>query len=88
MPVNYSSAAELYVVARSGPKPHMVHRRFPTAAEAVQFAMEGAKGKLASVVLEVDEQRFESAAIRAMYRADDYPLARPVGWEDTAGPVR
>ena len=87
MPVNYAAASELYVVARSGPRPHMVHRRFATAAEAVQFAMEGVTGKLASVVLEVDEVRFEGPAIRAMYRADSYPMARPPGWEDAAGPI-
>ena len=75
MTVDYNAAAEVYAIRQTGGKRHMTHRRFPTTAEAVKFAVEELPAN-ANVILEVDEDRFEAATIRQMYDAADYPLVR------------
>jgi hypothetical protein len=53
------------------------YRRFERAAEAIRYAMEQLSPELLSgAVLEVDDQRLDAKAIRALYDSDDYPLPR------------
>jgi len=53
------------------------YRRFRTAAEAIQFAVEQVPIKLlAGAVLEVAENRFDHRAIRELYDKPAYPLKR------------
>jgi hypothetical protein len=74
---NYSAMAELYPSRRFAKSQTTQYRRFSTAAEAIQYVVEEMPEKwLAGSYLEVNEQRFEGAAIRALYDAEDYPLAR------------
>jgi hypothetical protein len=74
----YRNAAELFSVKSWKWKGRAVrYRRFPIAAEAIRFAIEELGRKhLAGVCLEVDEERFDSTAIRRLYDSDDYPLSR------------
>ncbi len=75
---DYSAPAELFFNrggARQGVK--MSYRRFPTAAEAIAFAVEelGA-GAIGFATLQVDDERFERGQIRRLYDDPGYPLVR------------
>lgn len=72
---DYSASAEVFMMRARGRSTD--YRRFPTAAEAIRFAVEQVPASmLAGAVMEVSEQRFDHKAIRALYARDDYPLAR------------
>lgn len=74
---NYNASAELYPTRRYAKSQRAQYRRFGTAADAIRYAVEEMPGKwLIGTYLEVDEQRFEGEAIRALYDASDYPLPR------------
>ena len=54
------------------------YRRFARAADAIRFAIEEMPPQLlVTACLEVDEARFDGAAIRGLYESDDYPNVRP-----------
>lgn len=75
---DYDAAADLYF-GRQGVHPRKMpgYRRFASASAAVQFAVEQlAPNQLNFAMLEVDEDRFDAAAIRQLYASADYPLAR------------
>lgn len=75
--VDYAAAAELYPAKSIRRSAQVRYRRFDTVAEALQYAIEDMPAEwLRGSLLEVDEQRFEGAQIRALYAADSYPLAR------------
>lgn len=76
---DYAAPAEVFMsragYARSSP---IAYRRFKTAAEAIQYAVEQIPGQLLkAAVMEVEERRFDHQGIRALYDRDGYPLARP-----------
>ncbi len=74
---DYTAMAELYPSRRFAKSQTTQYRRFPTAAEAIRYIIEEMPAQwLAGSYLEVNEKRFEGAAIRALYDADDYPLER------------
>jgi hypothetical protein len=78
----YLAEAELFSVGSwKSRELHVRYRRFALAAEAIRFAIEElGREHLAGVYLEVDEERFDSTAIRLLYDSTDYPLARhPAG---------
>ena len=53
------------------------YRRFAQAADAIRFAIEELPPDvLRGTYLEVDEERYDSEAIRRLYRSENYPLAR------------
>jgi len=76
-PFDYSAPAELFYNGSSRSNRKMSYRRFPTAAEAIAFAVEqlGAAA-IGFATLVVDEERFERKQIRRLYDAPDYPLSR------------
>jgi hypothetical protein len=72
---SYDVPAELYIRYHHGPKRSLLHRRFATAAAALQFAMEDLPAD-AIILLETEQERLEGPVLKAMYDADAYPLAR------------
>lgn len=75
--LDYAAAAELYPSRRHAKTSREQYRRFATAAEAIQYMIEGVPSAgLIGSFLEVDEQRYDGAEIRALYEADAYPLPR------------
>ena len=74
---NYSAMAELYPSRRYAKSQQTQYRRFDTAALALRYMIEEMPSSwLAGSFLEVNEQRFEGAAVRALYEAEAYPLPR------------
>ncbi|HKY94085.1 MAG TPA: hypothetical protein VJL84_02220 [Kiloniellales bacterium] len=74
----YDALAELFVPKsgrfRNAP---LTYKRFERAADAVRYALEEVPPeKLASAFLEVEDERFDSKGIRALYESEDYPLPR------------
>lgn len=81
---DYSSAAELFAVQRQGRKRNLFYRRFDTAAEAMQFAIESLPADASNLVLETEFARLDAKSIAACYIADDFPLPRR---GEAAGPA-
>lgn len=74
---DYSAPAELFMSRVKGKGPSSSYRRFETAAEAIQFALEALPASiLIGSVLEVREDRFDHHAIRELYDGSGYPLPR------------
>jgi hypothetical protein len=75
---DYETAAELYSnKGRRLRRQPLEYRQFARAADAIRFAIEEMSPQLLqSAYLEVDEERFDSQAIRRLYESTDYPLAR------------
>ncbi|MEQ1902202.1 MAG: hypothetical protein ABL866_15890 [Devosia sp.] len=74
---DYAAMAELYPSRRFAKSHTTQYRRFDNAAEALRHIVEDMPAKwLAGSFLEVDEVRYEGAAIRALYEAPSYPLER------------
>jgi hypothetical protein len=76
--INYATPAELFPSRRYA-KSLARYRRFPSAAEAIRYIIEEQpESWLVGSTLDVDGQRFEGKAIRALYEAEAYPLKRPL----------
>jgi hypothetical protein len=74
---DYRAPAELFPSRNRKAKQLVKYRRFDTAADAIQFAMEELPAPaLLGAVIEIDEGRFGHADIRELYESPDYPLKR------------
>jgi hypothetical protein len=74
---DYRAPAELFPSRNRKAKQLVKYRRFVTAADAIQFAMEELPAPaLLGAVIEIDEERFGHADIRELYESPDYPLKR------------
>jgi hypothetical protein len=71
---DFAAPAELFAAqGRSG----LRYRRFAQAAEAIRYAIEKLPAKaLTSTSIEVNDERYNAAQIRALYESERYPLTR------------
>jgi len=77
---DYGAPAEVFACKSRGANPRPVtYRRFASSAEAIRFAIEELSAQeLFGTVLEVNEDRFDAAAIRQLYDNEAYPLQRRI----------
>jgi hypothetical protein len=75
---DYTAEAELFPARARGMKRQAVsYMKFESAADAVRYAIEVLDPTLLmGAVLEVDEQRFDSNAIKNLYADANYPFKR------------
>lgn len=75
-PFDYAVPADLYFPVQVGRKSGLDYRRFPSAAQALRYAMESlVAGKFASATLEVDGERYDSVAMKKLYSSPDFPAS-------------
>lgn len=76
MAVDYSHPADLFPSRRYA-KALARYKRFDTTADAVRYVIEDMpEAWLVGSALDVDGDRYEGQAIRALYESDAYPLPR------------
>ena len=76
MSFDYNVPAELFLSKGVGIT-RSKYRRFPTAAEAIRYAVEELRTpKAFGAYLEVGDQRINSSDILRLYEAEDYPLRK------------
>jgi len=75
---DYSEPAELYLSKRGGgQRKRLQYRRFPTAAEAIRFAVEDFPPvRTLNAWMQVGDERFDSSDIQRLYESRGYPLRR------------
>ena len=73
---DYSRPAELFPSRRFA-KSLARYRRFASAAEAIRYVIEvQPRAWLVGTMLDIDGDRYEGNAIRALYDSEHYPLER------------
>jgi hypothetical protein len=77
-PFDYSNSAELFPTRNLRARRTTVgYKRFARAADAIKFAIEELPPELLhGAHMEVNEERFDSGAIRRLYEDEGYPLPR------------
>lgn len=77
MTFDYSLPAELYLAKRAGgERKRRQHRRFPTVAEAIRFAVEDFPPvRTLNAWMQVGDECFDSSGIQRLYESRGYPRA-------------
>ena len=76
-PFDYNAPAELFLAKRTN-NTRARYRRFPTAAEAIRYAVEDLRTlRTLGVWMQVGDERFNGDEIQRLYEAVDYPLRKP-----------
>lgn len=86
---SYDQPADIYSTdGKAARKRPVSYRRFASSAEAIRFAVEQLPQIMQrGTVMEMGEDRYEFANIRALYESNRYPLQRDCDGEaDGAGP--
>lgn len=88
----YSDPVDLFVATSMRRNGAVKYQRFDNAAAALRYAVEVlAPAVLKGTVLEQGDERYDAAAIRALYDHADYPLKRnappPVAAPSTPTPT-
>jgi hypothetical protein len=80
MKFDYTTPAELFMAKRKGgARQPLGYRRFPTAAEAIRFAVEDFPAiRTLGAWMQVGNRRFDSDDIERLYRSSEFPLRRKV----------
>ena len=74
---DFNQAAELYPGRGSQAARHERYMRFPSAAEAIRYAVEDMnRDRLKHTSMEVEDERIEGEAILRLYKSSHYPLSR------------
>ena len=75
---DYGVPAELFMAkGKGGPRQPLSYRRFPTAAEAIRFAVEDLPAvRSLGAWMQVGDERFDGDDIQRLYESDDFPLPR------------
>ena len=78
MTFDYGAPAELFMAKRKGGlRQQLGYRRFPTAAEAIRFAVEDFPAiRTLGAWLQVGDERFDTEEIHRLYESVDFPLRR------------
>jgi len=82
MEFDYDSPAELFIPKRTGRglRQPINYRRFPTAAEAIRFAVEEFPAvRTLGAWMRVGDQRYNGDEICQLYESEGYPLRRAPG---------
>jgi hypothetical protein len=74
----FDASAEVFTIARhTRRKEPMIYRRFPSAGEAIRYAIEDLPAnELEGTTIETQDTRLGVADIRGLYDREDYPLPR------------
>jgi hypothetical protein len=77
---DYSADAELFPQRSRKRSKQITYRRFASAADAIQFAMEILPpALLPGTFLEVNDERLGAGQIRQLYEDEGFPLPRKPG---------
>jgi hypothetical protein len=74
---DFNAPAELFPSRNRKATSKIRYRRFTKAAEAIRFAVEELpEPLLLGACIQIDEQRLDHRAIRALYESERYPLKK------------
>lgn len=74
---SYSAPGDLFVATSMRRNGAVKYQRFSSAADALKYAIEElGPAVLKGTVLEVDEERYDAAAMRELYESAAYPHPR------------